>query len=57
MLRAGSRRQASLRKTDAVGVRENPSSGPAKPGQPLKEWIRVPRDLVVVFPFLFTDLI
>jgi hypothetical protein len=41
MLRAGSRRQASLRKTDAVGVRENPSSGPAKTGQPLKEWIRI----------------
>jgi hypothetical protein len=32
MLRAGSRRQASLRKIDAVGVHENPSSGPAKPG-------------------------
>jgi hypothetical protein len=41
MLRAGSRRQASLRKTDAVGVRENLSSGPAKPGKPLKEWIRI----------------
>jgi hypothetical protein len=37
MLRANSRRQASLRKTDAVGVRENLSSGPAKPGKPLKE--------------------
>jgi hypothetical protein len=41
MLRAGSRKQASLRKTDAVGVRENLSSGPAKPGKPLKEWIRI----------------
>jgi hypothetical protein len=41
MLRVGSRRQASLRKTDAVGVRENPSSGPAKPGKPLREWIRI----------------
>jgi hypothetical protein len=41
MLRAGSRRQASLRKTDAVNVRKNPSSGPAKPGKPLKEWIRI----------------
>jgi hypothetical protein len=41
MLRAGSRRQASLRKTDAVNVRENPSSGPTKPGKPLKEWIRI----------------
>jgi hypothetical protein len=41
MLRAGSRRQASLRKIDAVGVRENLSSGPAKPGKPLKEWIRI----------------
>jgi hypothetical protein len=41
MLRAGSRRQASLRKTDAVGVRENLSSGPAKPGKPLREWIRI----------------
>jgi hypothetical protein len=41
MLRAGSRRQALLRKTDAVGVRENPSSGPAKPGKPLREWIRI----------------
>jgi hypothetical protein len=41
LLRAGSRKQASLRKTDAVGVRENPSSGPAKPGQPLREWIRI----------------
>jgi hypothetical protein len=29
MLRTGNRRQASLRKTDAVDVRENPSSGPA----------------------------
>jgi hypothetical protein len=37
LLRAGSRKQASLRKTDAAGVRENPSSGPAKPGQPL--WV------------------
>jgi hypothetical protein len=41
MLRAGSRRQASLRKTDAVGVRENLSSGPAKPGKPFGKWIRV----------------
>jgi hypothetical protein len=41
ILRAGSRRQASLRKTDAVDVRENPSSGPAKPGKPLREWIRI----------------
>jgi hypothetical protein len=41
MLRAGSRRQASLRKTDAVGVHENLSSGPAKPGKPLREWIRI----------------
>jgi hypothetical protein len=41
LLRAGSRRQASLRKTDAVGVRENPSSGPAKSGQPLRKWIRI----------------
>jgi hypothetical protein len=41
MLRADSRRQASLRKTDAVDVRENPSSGPAKPGKPLREWIRI----------------
>jgi hypothetical protein len=41
MLRAGSRKQASLRKTDAVNVRENPSSGPAKPGKFLKEWIRI----------------
>jgi hypothetical protein len=41
MLRAGSRRQASLRKTDAVNVRKNPSSGPAKSGKPLKEWIRI----------------
>jgi hypothetical protein len=41
LLRAGSRRQASLRKTDAVGVRENLSSGPAKPGKPLREWIRI----------------
>jgi hypothetical protein len=41
MLRAGSRRQALLRKTDAVSVREHPSSGPAKPGKPLKEWIRI----------------
>jgi hypothetical protein len=30
-----------LRKTDAVGVRENLSSGPAKPGKPLREWIRI----------------
>jgi hypothetical protein len=37
MLRAGSRRQASLRKTDAVGARENLSSGPAKPSKPLKK--------------------
>jgi hypothetical protein len=41
MLRAGSRKQASLRKTDAVGVRENLSSGPAKSGKPLEEWIRI----------------
>jgi hypothetical protein len=41
MLRADSRRQASLRKTDAVGVRENLSSGPAKPGKPFREWIRI----------------
>jgi hypothetical protein len=41
MLRADSRRQASLRKTDAVSVRENPSSGPAKSGKPLREWIRI----------------
>jgi hypothetical protein len=41
MLRTGSRRQASLRKTDAVGVRENLSSSPAKPGKPLREWIRI----------------
>jgi hypothetical protein len=41
LLRAGSRRQASLRKTDAVGVRENLSSGPAKPGKPLRKWIRI----------------
>jgi hypothetical protein len=41
MLRAGSRRQASLRKTDAVDVRKNPSSGPTKPGKPLREWIRI----------------
>jgi hypothetical protein len=41
MLRAGSRRQASLRKIDAVDVRENPSSGPAKPGKFLREWIRI----------------
>jgi hypothetical protein len=41
MLRAGSRRQASLRKIDAVDVRKNPSSGPAKPGKPLREWIRI----------------
>jgi hypothetical protein len=41
ILRADSRRQASLRKTDAVDVRENPSSGPAKSGKPLKEWIRI----------------
>jgi hypothetical protein len=66
ILRADSRRQASLHKTDAVGVRENLSSGPAKPGKPFREWIRihssrlfcrVPRDLVIVFPFLLTDLI
>jgi hypothetical protein len=37
MLRAGSRRQASLRKTDAVSVRENLSSGPAKSGKPFRE--------------------
>jgi hypothetical protein len=41
LLRAGSRRQASLRKTDAVGARENLSSGPAKPGKPLRKWIRI----------------
>jgi hypothetical protein len=41
MLRAGSRRQASLRKIDAVNVRKNPSSGPAKPGKFLREWIRI----------------
>jgi hypothetical protein len=42
ILRAGNRRQASLRKTDAVGVREkNLSSGPAKPGKPFKKWIRI----------------
>jgi hypothetical protein len=41
ILRAGNRRQASLRKTDAVGVRENLSSDPAKSGKPLKEWIRI----------------
>jgi hypothetical protein len=41
ILRAGSRRQASLRKTDAVNVRKNPSSGPAKPGKSLREWIRI----------------
>jgi hypothetical protein len=41
MLRAGSRRQASLRKTDAVVVRENLSSGPAKSGKPFREWIRI----------------
>jgi hypothetical protein len=41
MLRAGSRRQASLRKTDAVNVRKNPSSGPAKSGKPFREWIRI----------------
>jgi hypothetical protein len=41
MLRAGSRKQASLRKTDAIGVCENPSSGPAKPGKPFREWIRI----------------
>jgi hypothetical protein len=41
MLRAGSRKQASLRKTDAVNVRKNPSLGPAKPGKPLREWIRI----------------
>jgi hypothetical protein len=41
VLRAGSRRQASLRKTDAVDVRENPSSGPAKSGKPFREWIRI----------------
>jgi hypothetical protein len=34
MLRANSRRLASLRKTDAVGVRENPSLGSAKSGKP-----------------------
>jgi hypothetical protein len=41
MLRAGNQRQASLRKTDAVSVRENPSSGPAKPDQPLRKWIHI----------------
>jgi hypothetical protein len=41
ILRAGSRRQASLRKIDAVNVRKNPSSGPAKPGKPFREWIRI----------------
>jgi hypothetical protein len=41
ILRAGSRRQALLRKTDAVDVRKNPSSGPAKSGKPLKKWIRI----------------
>jgi hypothetical protein len=30
-----------LRKIDAVDVRKNPSSGPAKPGKPLREWIRI----------------
>jgi hypothetical protein len=58
LLRAGSRRQASLRKTDAVSgrdavsVRENPSSGPAKPGQPLREWIRIHSSRL--FPSRFT---
>jgi hypothetical protein len=41
ILRAGSRRQASLRKTDAVDVRKNPSSGPAKSGKPFRKWIRI----------------
>jgi hypothetical protein len=41
MLWAGSRKQASLRKTDVVGARENLSSGPAKSGKPLREWIRI----------------
>jgi hypothetical protein len=41
ILRADNRRQASLRKTDAVNIRKNPSSGPAKPGKPLRKWIRI----------------
>jgi hypothetical protein len=41
IFRADSRKQALLRKTDAVNVRENPSSGPTKPGKPFKEWIRI----------------
>jgi hypothetical protein len=52
ILRAGSRRQASLRKTDAVGVRENPSSGPAEPSQPFREWIRIHSSRL--FPSRFT---
>jgi hypothetical protein len=54
ILRAGSRRQALLRKTDAVGVRENPSSGPTKSGKPLKEWIRIHSSRL--FPSRFTQL-
>jgi hypothetical protein len=67
LLRAGSRRQASLRKTDAVGVREkNLSSGPAKPGKPLNEWIRIHSSRLFpsrstrfcsCFFFFFTNLI
>jgi hypothetical protein len=41
-----------LRKTDAVGVRENLSSGPAKPGKPLREWIRIHSSRL--FPSRFT---
>jgi hypothetical protein len=66
VLRAGSRRQASLRKTDAVGVRENLSSGPAKPGKPFREWIRIHSGRLFLsrstrfcsyFSFFFTNLI
>jgi hypothetical protein len=66
ILRAGSRRQASLRKTDAVGVRENLSSGPAKPGKLFKEWIRIHSSRLFssrstrpcsCFSFFFTNLI
>jgi hypothetical protein len=66
MLRAGSRRQASLRKTDAVGVRENLSSARPNPANPLgsgsvsilaNSFRRVPRDLIIVFPFFLIDLI
>jgi hypothetical protein len=66
ILRAGSRKQASLRKTDAVGARENPSLGPAKPGKPFRKWIRIHSSRLFpsrstrhcsCFSFFLTDLI